>query len=67
MYLQRKYIKYTEIKNWKRTKKKIYSQSWTLEEIEFIKTHTVKESTIHLQRTEKSIKMKLWRVKQNNL
>lgn len=67
IYLQRKYIKYIEIKKWKRTKKKIYSQSWTSEEIEFIKTHNVKESMIHLQRTEKSIKMKLWRVKQNNL
>ena len=51
----------------KEPKKRMKQQSWSPDEIEYIQTHTVIDSMQHLHRTEKSIKMKLWRLnKQSN-
>lgn len=64
IYLNRKYEKYMQMKTWKRTKKKVNERAWTSEEIAFIISHSVKESSEKLHRTERSVKMKLWRLKQ---
>lgn len=67
IYLQRKHNDYQQIRTWKRTKKRMKQQSWSPDEIKYIQTHTVIDSMKHLNRTEKSIKMKLWRLnKQSN-
>lgn len=66
IHLKRKYDKYKQFSQWKRTKKRIRQKSWTIDDINFIKTHDIKESMIVLNRTEKSIKMKLWKLRQSN-
>lgn len=66
IYLNRKYQKYLQFSKWKRTKKRIKQQSWSLDEINFIKCHTIEESMIQLNRSNNSIKMKLWRIRQSN-
>ena len=63
IYLNRKYQKYLEIQNWKRTKKKVHSQSWSKEEDNFILHHQIEESVNKLKRTKSSIKMRLYRLK----
>lgn len=62
LYLNRKYDKYCEIILWERTSKKQSRQSWTQEEIDFIQTHSTKESALVLNRTESSIKNKKYRI-----
>lgn len=64
IYMQRKYEKYIEIQKWVRTKPKISSKSWSDYELEYIKTHSVEDSMIKLNRTKNSIKMRLWRLQQ---
>lgn len=64
IYMERKYKEYLKIQTWIRTKPKISSKSWSDEEIDYIQTHSVKESMNHLNRTESSIKMRLWRLQQ---
>lgn len=63
----RKYKKYLEIKNWKRPdniKKKNYKiKMWTKEDDHIIQTKSISESCLKLDRTERSIKMRLWRLK----
>ena len=66
IYLNRKYQKYLEIQKWKRTKKKIHSQSWSKEEDNFILSHRIEESISELKRTKSSIKMRLYRLKIDN-
>ena len=66
IHLKRKYDKYKQFSQWKRTKKRIRQKSWTIDDINFIKTHDIRESMIVLNRTEKSIKMKLWKLRQSN-
>jgi len=64
--LNRKNNKAQEIFKWKRPdniKKRIFLvKKWTKNENEFIKTHTVRESTVKLARTKQSIKTQLWRL-----
>ena len=69
IYLQRKYDNYQQIRTWKRTKKRMKQESWSPDEIKYIQTHTVIDSMQYLNRTENSIKMKLWRLskQRNNL
>lgn len=66
IYLQRKYDEYQKMKTWIRTKPQRTKQSWSASELEYIQTHTIQESITHLHRTEQSIKMKLWRIRQSN-
>lgn len=61
LYIQRKYNSYKEVMKWKRKKRKISSNGFTLEEREFIYTHSVEESVKFTGRTEKSIKSVLYR------
>lgn len=65
IYLKRKFEAYLKFKTWVRTKKKLNHQSWSGEELQFIKTHTIEESMFKLDRSEQSIKMKLWRLSKN--
>ena len=65
IYLNRKYNKYLEIKGWERTRKKVNTRSWKDDEVKHILTHTVKESAKFLNRTESSIKNKLFKVTNN--
>lgn len=62
--LKRKLNKSKEVLKWKRPKnmKQIVQKNWTKEEDEFIKNHHIKESSKVLNRTERSIKMRLWRI-----
>lgn len=64
--MDRKYRKYLEFKDWKRTKKKINVRTWTSEEDFFIINHSIQESMLSLNRTEQSIKMRLWRLKKSS-
>lgn len=63
IYMDRKYKKYSEFKKWKRTKKKINAKTWTDEEDNFILNNNVEKSMKTLNRTESSIKTRLWRLK----
>jgi len=65
--LQRKLQKSKDVLNWKRPSemKKIDFQkkNWTKEEDTFILNHNLNECVQKLKRTERSIKMRLWRIK----
>lgn len=63
IHIDRKYNNYLEFKNWKRTKPRVIARSWTKEEDLFILTHNIFNSMINLGRTEKSIRMRLWRLR----
>ena len=65
--LPRKQEKAAEIFKWVRTKQKTSRRAWTSEEDEFIKTHTVAESIVALNRTVSSIKNRLERIKKISL
>lgn len=67
IHLDRKYSKHLECLNWKRSKRKVDSRSWTSEEDIFILNNTIENSMSHLDRTDNSVKMRLWRLKQNNI
>lgn len=64
IYLDRKYQKYLEIMQWKRTKAKNTRRTWTEFELDFIQNNSVKDSVIALNRTESSIKNKKYRLTQ---
>jgi hypothetical protein len=63
--LERKEKIKNDILKWKRppNKKKINRNNWTREEIEYILNHNIQESMIYLNRSDKSIKIKLFRLK----
>jgi DNA-binding transcriptional regulator WhiA len=62
--LNRKYNKSLEVKNWVRPYNMIVSEKkfWTKEQDDFILEHDIEESTEYLDRTEESVKMRLWRL-----
>lgn len=62
--LERKALLAKEVKAWKRTKERRPRKTFTGEEIDFIKNHSVEECAITLNRTEASIKAKKYRLKQ---
>lgn len=64
LYLERKFIQFKKIKNWKRgdNHKKVNRQSWTKEEDLFILNNSIQESVKTLHRTTKSIAMRKWRL-----
>ena len=66
LFLDRKYEKACSILKWKRTKKKINRKPFSEEEIEYIKTHSVKECMKTLERTKASIEMKKYRLRQES-
>ena len=63
--LERKLKKTKEALNWRRPKimKRIFSKFWEPWEDKYILDHPLKESRNYLERTERSIKMRLWRFK----
>jgi len=65
--LKRKLKKAQEALKWKRpeTLKRIFKNFWEPWEDKYILSHSIKESCNQLNRTEKSIKMRLWRLKNN--
>ena len=66
IYIQEKYDKYLEFASWKRIKKKIHIRRWSKFEDNFILNHTTEESVVKLNRTNDSIKTRLWRLKNNS-
>jgi len=64
--LERKEKIKNNILKWKRSpnKKKINRHNWSIEADEYILNHNIVESMIRLNRTDKSIKMRLFRLKQ---
>jgi len=67
LVLKRKFKKAQEALKWKRPEnlKKVFQKFWEPREDEYILTHYKEESCNHLKRTERSIKMRLWRLKNN--
>lgn len=65
--LDRKYQKSIEVKKWVRPEGMIISNklSWDYYQDYFILNHSLEESVEVLNRSEKSIKMRLWRLKKN--
>jgi hypothetical protein len=62
--LKRKLKKAQEALKWKRpeTLKRIFKKFWKPWEDKYIFSHSIEESCNHLMRTERSIKMRLWRL-----
>lgn len=62
--LDRKYQKSIEVKKWERPGGMIISPKkyWTDGQDEYILNHEIEESMDYLDRSEKSIKMRLWRL-----
>jgi hypothetical protein len=63
--LSRKIQKAEDVSRWRRPanmRHVFQKKSWSLSEDEFIKSHSLAESTTALARTERSIKMRLWRL-----
>ncbi len=67
--LKRKLKKVKEILRWKRPEilKKISRNEWQDTENQYLLTHTIKESRNYLKRTERSVKMRLWRLGNNKI
>jgi hypothetical protein len=67
--LERKFKKAKTALKWRRPKdlKRISRNEWHRWEDEYILNHTVKESCNHLKRTEKSVKMRLWRLRNKKI
>jgi len=63
--LKRKFKKVKEALKWKRSKSlmRIFQKFWEPREDEYILNHPIEESCDYLKRTERSIKMRLWRLK----
>lgn len=63
--LKRKLKKAKEALDWRRPKnlKRIFKKFWGPWEDKYILSHPIEENRAHLQRTERSIKMRLWRLK----
>ena len=66
IFMDRKYNTAESFKTWQRTKTRRHERSWSHDEIAFIQTHTIKDSTKTLNRSEQSVKTKLWRLKRSN-
>lgn len=64
IHMNRKYNNYLEFKKWKRVKRKINQRTWTTEEDSYILCHSIDDSMDHLNRTDQSVKTRLWRLKQ---
>jgi hypothetical protein len=66
--LERKNKQYENIINLqlKHTQNQTFKRTWSDEEIEFVKTHTLEESITHINRSAKSIKIKLFRLRKGN-
>lgn len=62
LHLGRKFLISNEIQKWRRTKEKRSRRSFTAEEIDFIKNHSVEECVLALDRTSASIKAKKHRL-----
>ena len=62
--LPRKYAKTLEVAQWERpaNMKKMNRRVWCGEQDAYILTHSVEEAAHFLERTEQSIKMRLWRI-----
>lgn len=65
LFIDRKYDEYLKILKWKRdpSVKRIKSKSWSLEDDIFILNYSIEESMRKLNRTKKSIKTRLYRLK----
>lgn len=65
--INRKIEKSNVVKNWIRPNDMCYSvkKDWTPEDDNYILTHSVEESMEYLDRTDNSIEMRLWRLKNN--
>jgi hypothetical protein len=64
--MNRKIEKSNEVKSWIRSNDMIRIENkkyWTPKEDEYILSHTIEESMNYLDRTEKSVKIRLWRLK----
>lgn len=63
--LKRKLRKAKQALQWKRPKylKRIFKKFWEPWEDKYILSHSLEESCVHLNRTDRSIKMRLWRLK----
>ena len=63
--LNRKLKKVREVLKWQRpvTLKRLFRNEWHEWENEYLLTHSIRESQKYLKRTERSIKMRLWRQK----
>ncbi len=62
--LPRKYAKISEVTQWQRPAhmRKTNRRMWCAEQDAYILTHTIKQSAHFLERTEQSIKMRMWRL-----
>lgn len=67
--LKRKLRKTKLVLKWKRPKdlKRVFRKLWDEQQDNYILTHTIQESCNFLKRTDKSIKMRLWRIKNNKV
>ena len=67
--LDRKLRKIKKILKWKRPKtlKRIFRNEWHNQEEKYILSHTIEESCKYLKRTERSVKMRLWRLRHNKI
>ena len=63
--IQRKKLSAKSILKWKRPKgmKKVNQRKWNIYENKYIVCHSIEKSMKHLNRTEQSIKMRFWRLK----
>lgn len=64
IHLDREYNAYLRISKWRRPRgmRRIISRRWTKEEELFVQNNSIKESCVKLGRTERSVKMKRWRL-----
>ena len=68
--IERKYISSQKILSWERPDniiKRSIVKKWNNDEDLYIATHSIEESIIKLNRTEKSIKTRLWRLKNKGI
>jgi len=67
LVLKRKLKKAKIALRWKRPKnmKRVFQRFWEKGEDEYVLSHAVEESRSYLKRTERSVKMRLWRLRNN--
>ncbi len=65
--LKRKLRNAKTVLKWKRPKdlKRVFQKFWDDQQDKYILSHTLEESCNHLKRTERSVKMRLWRLRNN--
>lgn len=61
--INRKYESFETIQQWVRTKEKHSRRAWTIEEDNYILSHSLKENSNYLNRSESSVKNRLYRLK----